>query len=125
METTIEKPSAAANASDKADSPAMSGSGVALPPTQIWLQWDGDGEPSDMPIEKRGEVCWCQDKIFDGDYEYVRLPREESLSKLMRWIAGRDGKNGATTATMIHRKLLAMGLEHQNDPAHRPVLKQD
>ena len=68
---------------------SASGSGVALPPTQIWLQWD-------------------------GDYEYVRLPREESLAKLMRWIAGRDGKNGATTATMIHRKLLAMGLEHQN-----------
>jgi len=62
------------------DSRAASCSGVALPPKQIWLQWDGDGEPSGMPIEKRGEVCWCQDKIFDGDIEYLR---RDEVSKIV------------------------------------------
>jgi hypothetical protein len=55
---------------------------VALPPKEIWLQWDGDGSPSNAPIRERGEVCWCQDKIFNGDIKYVRADsREDAVGK--------------------------------------------
>ena len=58
-------------------SPAT-GSSVALPPAKIWLQWDGDGEPSSMPIHERGEICWCKDKINNGDIEYIRADQHEN-----------------------------------------------
>ena len=58
-------------------SPAT-GSSVALPPPKIWLQWDGDGEPSSMPIHERGEICWCEDKINNGDIEYIRADQHEN-----------------------------------------------
>lgn len=50
----------------------------ALPPEKIYLQWDGDGEPGDVPLEKRGEVSWCTDKIWPGDVEYIRA---DTISK--------------------------------------------
>ena len=31
-----------------------------------------------MPMEKRGEICWCQDKIFKGDIEYIRADHSEN-----------------------------------------------
>jgi hypothetical protein len=60
--------------------------GCALPPVKIYLQWDGDGDPSDTPIEKRGEICWCQDRIFNGDIEYVRLDKVAKLLKALRLV---------------------------------------
>lgn len=62
------------------------GLGNALPPVKIYLQWDGEGDPSDMPIEKRGEICWCQDKVFNGDIEYVRLDKVAKLLKALRLV---------------------------------------
>jgi hypothetical protein len=45
----------------------------ALPPKKIYLQWDGDAkEGSELPLEKRGEICWCGDKIFGRDVAYIR-----------------------------------------------------
>ena len=45
----------------------------ARPPKRIWLQWDGDAtEGSPLPMEKRGEVTWCGDKIFKRDVMYIR-----------------------------------------------------
>ena len=45
----------------------------ALPPEKIFLQWDGDAkEGSKLPQEKRGEICWCEDKINKRDVTYIR-----------------------------------------------------
>ena len=46
------------------------------PPTIIYLQWYGDGDPSDgEPLDPVNEVTWCADQIFERDFEY-RLVRK-------------------------------------------------
>ena len=49
---------------------------MTRPPDVIWLQYYGDDEPKDEPVEVRhGDVCWCSDKIFDRDVRYIRDKR--------------------------------------------------
>jgi hypothetical protein len=50
------------------------------PPQRIWLQWHGADEADMTEAEKQivpTEVCWCSDKIFDTDVEYV-IARHEA-----------------------------------------------
>jgi len=50
------------------------------PPDRIFLQWFGEDGPFDsekIPLDS--EVCWCADKIFENDVEYVRVKRKRKL----------------------------------------------
>lgn len=52
---------------------------VSEPPERIWLQWYGEDAPltdPDAPVDL-GEVCWCQDSVFDTDIEYVRVKKRK------------------------------------------------
>lgn len=68
---------------------APSGSGA--PPSIVYLQWDGDAdEPNrELPYEKRGEISWCQDKIFKLDVEYIQ--RDELRAWLKNEILEDEG----------------------------------
>jgi len=52
---------------------------VSKPPKRIWLQWYGQDRDeltkADMNTEPT-EVCWCSDKIFDTDLEYVLVDKK-------------------------------------------------
>lgn len=45
------------------------------PPKEIYLQWEGvdKSEINILPSADpdRGDITWCQDKIFDTDIRYV------------------------------------------------------
>lgn len=41
------------------------------PPDILWLQYYGDAEPEDTPVDSN-DVSWCVDKIFDHDIKYIR-----------------------------------------------------
>ena len=51
-----------------------------LPPKRIWLQVWGDAEPDDTPFEELVEVTWCEDKIYDHDFCYLRADVPEHPS---------------------------------------------
>jgi len=40
-------------------------------PERIWVQWYGDGEPSEGVYDDE-PVTWCEDKINEHDVEYVK-----------------------------------------------------
>jgi hypothetical protein len=43
------------------------------PPSHIYLQWFGEdtAEANYAAVPADAEICWCDDKIFDSDIEYV------------------------------------------------------
>jgi hypothetical protein len=49
------------------------------PPIKVWLQWHGDGDPSDGdPVPTVG-VTWSAEKVWRGDVEYVRADEYNRL----------------------------------------------
>lgn len=57
-----------------------------LPPDRIYLQYYGAdfGELTDDEMNTEpsaGDVCWCADKIYDTDVEYVRADKLRELAK--------------------------------------------
>jgi hypothetical protein len=59
---------------------------AGMPPEKIYLQWDGDNDEPDreLPYEKRGEISWCQEKVFPLDVEYVRTTPTKANEELAR-----------------------------------------
>jgi len=55
------------------------------PPLKIWLQWHGDEkDPEGLPDPHYMNVSWSDQKVFDGDIEYVRIfktTKEEVAAK--------------------------------------------
>lgn len=47
-------------------------------PDRIYLQWFGndDEKPDESAAIDEGDVCWCSDRIWDSDIEYVRVKRK-------------------------------------------------
>ncbi len=45
---------------------------LPYPPPRIWLQWHGDGDPSNGDPVPTAEVTWNAEKVWRGDVEYVR-----------------------------------------------------
>lgn len=78
------------------------------PPTTIYLQWHGDSEDIDEPIQEDaiGEVTWCRDRIYDGDIEYVRADavREALEGHGCSELFGENGLIAATMRDIHHNK---------------------
>jgi len=59
-------------------------------PDVIYLQWHGDGDPSDTPENFKpvgDEVTWCADKIFEHDVKYLlSTPAREHAEELREFI---------------------------------------
>jgi hypothetical protein len=53
---------------------------LPYPPPRIWLQWHGDGDPSDGDPVPTAEVTWSANKVWRGDCEYIRA---DSLAALL------------------------------------------
>ena len=45
------------------------------PPERIYLQWYGSSGPEDCGKVSESEVSWSADKIFEHDFEYVRVSK--------------------------------------------------
>jgi hypothetical protein len=43
---------------------------LPYPPDEIWLQWHGEGDPSDGDPMPTDEVTWSDKKIWRGDVKY-------------------------------------------------------
>lgn len=46
------------------------------PPDEIYLQWYGDSDLTDVDgsiVVDVNEVSWCTDQIFDNDIRYKRM----------------------------------------------------
>lgn len=41
------------------------------PPDTIWLQYHGDAEPENEPVDADG-ITWCWEEIFQQDIRYIR-----------------------------------------------------
>lgn len=59
------------------------------PPAVIWLQWHGDERPDEdgeftEPDPDHNDVTWCQNKVFDGDVEYVRSTQFRQALELLK-----------------------------------------
>lgn len=68
-------------------------------PLNLWLQWNGDGDPEDSGDVAESEVTWSREKIFDADVEYVHA------DEIRRALMGHRrselwGDNGLIAATM-------------------------
>jgi hypothetical protein len=50
-------------------------------PPIIWLQWHGDGDPSNGDLVPTSEVTWNAYKVWRGDVEYIRA---DSLAALLQ-----------------------------------------
>lgn len=74
------------------------------PPSVLWLQFRGDGDPcDDSPIDD-ADVTWCRDKIFGADEMYIRaehiMPLLERVScntstpaEVWEWIKALNAEN--------------------------------
>ena len=63
-------------------------------PERIWLQWHGDGDPDDPGEVCVDEVTWEQERIFDGDIEYVRRDKADALADALEMITTFDPSDG-------------------------------
>ena len=90
-------------------------------PKTIYLQWHGDQNPYPQADISVSDVTWCKDKVFAFDVEYARVPNSAFIAKTMRWLASREGKCSATTASILHRHI-GEWLEKAN---HEAYLKGD
>ena len=56
-------------------------------PGRIFLQWNGDAEPSPTQPPSLADVTWCKEKVFEHDEEYVRLADYRELADAALWLA--------------------------------------
>lgn len=95
---------------------------AGVPFEKIYLQWDGEDEPDrELPYEKRGEVSWCQDKIFKHDVQYVRADKYEKLCGIiarnaMQRLKGEDAAEMYVTADDIRESLEVLYEWQRNHP---------
>jgi len=53
-------------------------------PSEIWLQWHGDSDPSDDSPVSEPDVTWSRDRVFDTDIRYILAPMHECKWKTFR-----------------------------------------
>jgi len=57
--------------------------GKAEIPDRIWVQWYGEDEFADDPLDATVDeaVTWCVDKINEHDVEYVRVTKDKEVKE--------------------------------------------
>ena len=78
-------------------------------PERIWLQWFGDGAPDDPGEVYIDEVTWQDERIFDGDIEYVRKDKADALAEAVQLVKENldEGSFDLLTAFRHLRRALA------------------
>lgn len=79
-------------------------------PQTIYLQVDADGETLE-DFKELGQVCWCDDKIFTNDIEYVLKTDSEKLARaVLDYLSSRINQDIIPTSSLNQLGVMAFDI---------------
>jgi len=95
-------------------------------PSTIWLQWHGDGDPSDPGPVSSGEVTWSTARVFESELEFVNA---EEIRRALQGhrraeLFGEAGCISATMRALAHGDRVRDAVENLRDAKGRHNTEQ-